>query len=547
MASYKDIVAIAACILFPFAIYLPFGFSSSGHWENWIVHSYFEGGPPGFFGSWIVSRFAGLVNRVLAYLITSESFTGYNFVNCLMHSGMTVLFYGTVRLLRVSPLYAFLMSLLFVVFPVNPMLLSLRSMLLNFSKLSLLAAIYLALEVNRAPRRLTLAGVWLALMFSINSYESGMALIFVLPLVWWLSNRQFCWRNLNLTATWYLVPALKVAYVVLLTATNREFYQSGLLNAGTNAQEASANFVFLFVDVMRWVYRYTFLEGWQEAVRSLELNEWWVPTSIIIVVVVGVAWYLARKSSEAHVPTLRQISFFLIVGVLLIIPAVGVLMWISLYNNDPWRMLLYVPIGATIAVFSAILLLTSIIRDHRNRHVVVASACLLLLVPAISRLFLQLDYFVDSADKKARVLYQVLDIAPDLEIGTEIALVTHVDNQTLQANRVFELLHSDMLLSAFHVLYQDRAPQSAYFCTSINRCGDVSGGDTIFSSTAPEEQLQRTLVFKLNEDLSIELVEDPATFLGLDINIPYDATQLYDPNAPLPSRATTMLGAALRG
>ena len=58
--------------------------------------------------------------------------------------------------------------------------------------------------------------------------------------------------------------------------------------------------------------------------------------------------------------------------------------------------------------------------------------------------------------------------------------------------------------------------------------------------------LKRTLVFRLNDDLSVDLIEDPAAFLGLDIDIPYDASQLYDADAPLPPRATTMLGAALR-
>ena len=48
------------------------------------------------------------------------------------------------------------------------------------------------------------------------------------------------------------------------------------------------------------------------------------------------------------------------------------------------------------------------------------------------------------------------------------------------------------------------------------------------------------------EDLSVELIQDPATYLGLDFDAPYDASLLYNADAPLPSRASTMLGAALR-
>ena len=51
----------------------------------------------------------------------------------------------------------------------------------------------------------------------------------------------------------------------------------------------------------------------------------------------------------------------------------------------------------------------------------------------------------------------------------------------------------------------------------------------------------------LNEDLSVELVEDPAEFLGLELSAPYHASALYDADAPLPPRAATMLAAALGG
>ena len=81
------------------------------------------------------------------------------------------------------------------------------------------------------PRRLALLGVWLALMYSVNTNETGFAVILFVPLLWWLRNGSWDWRKVNLTAIWYLVPAFKVAYFVLLLLTNRAFYQSGLLEA----------------------------------------------------------------------------------------------------------------------------------------------------------------------------------------------------------------------------------------------------------------------------------------------------------------------------
>ena len=486
----------------------------------------------------------GLVHRVLAYLISSESFVGYNLVNCLMQSATVALFYGILRQLRVPPLYSFLMSMLFIVYPVNPMQVSLRSLLLNFSKLAFLAALYLALEYGRKPSRLTLIGLWLALTFSVNSYESGLVLVMVAPLLWRLNRREISWRNFNLTAIWYLVPAFKVAYVILLTATDRDFYSSGLSGVASNSQAAASSILSSALDVVSWAYRYTFIDGWLEALVTITRDMWWLPTLIVLTAIAGTAGYIAREHTAGRMPTRRQLGLFIVLGLFLLVPAIGLLMWFPLYRFDPWRMLLYAPVGAVIAAFSALLLLTDGIRKRKHRDIIIIGACLLLLAPAISGMFSQLDYFVESANRKSRILHQILEIAPAPTPGIEIALITEMDSPTMRQIGINELLHGDMFYSALRVLYQDNSPSSAYFCRQINDCSLTISGETIFSSTEPAELIQRTLVFWLRDDLSVELIEDPATFLDLDINVAYDASLLYDADAPLPPRAETMLGPA---
>ena len=48
---------------------------------------------------------------------------------------------------------------------------------MTFTKLSLLTAVFLALDYRMNPSRLKLLGIWLALLFSISSYEAGYAMI----------------------------------------------------------------------------------------------------------------------------------------------------------------------------------------------------------------------------------------------------------------------------------------------------------------------------------------------------------------------------------
>ena len=63
--SRQDIAAIVAFFLFVFLLYLPFGFDSVGHWEEWVFRAYLEG-RPSFNGLEMVSRFWILVPNVFA-------------------------------------------------------------------------------------------------------------------------------------------------------------------------------------------------------------------------------------------------------------------------------------------------------------------------------------------------------------------------------------------------------------------------------------------------------------------------------------------------
>ena len=212
-----------------FVLYLPFGFDSSGHWEEWIIYGYTEGGTLSYYVTEAVSRPWVMVPHTLAYLISSETFIGYHLVNFLLYAGAMTILYVVLRQLGVPPLYALLTATLFIFYPVNDALMTLRRLPNNFSVLTLLLSIALFLDYCKHPKRLTLLGTWLSLLYCVNSNETGFVVILVVPLLLWRRDRRLTWRKVNLSAAWYLVPVFKVAYVILLLATGRDFYQSGLL------------------------------------------------------------------------------------------------------------------------------------------------------------------------------------------------------------------------------------------------------------------------------------------------------------------------------
>ena len=325
---------------------------------------------------------------------------------------MTLL-YAILRRLEFDSFLAFLCTIVFFVYPVNTNLMSLRSYPHTFTLLALLAGAYLAMDYRSNPMRLKTLGVWLALLFA-SSYEIGFAVILVVPLLWWRRPR-WSWRNFNLTAIWYLFPAAKVAYLLLLISADQLFYASRTLSAGLVSERSLLDSFSHYLNIVGNVYRQTFATGWREALNAVSQNVWIAPTVAALAITGFVAIYLARDPKAGALPSRRQAVIGLICGFLFVLPSIGVLMWFERYNQDLWRMYVYVPIGASVAVISLLALVSSLLRDPRIRKLVIGATCLLLMFPATSRLLVQHANIVDSANAKADVLRQMIAQAPAID------------------------------------------------------------------------------------------------------------------------------------
>ena len=65
--AWADFIVIVAFMIFVLLLYLPFGFNSIGHWEEWVsFRAYLETKPSVENGSELVSRFWIYVPYVLA-------------------------------------------------------------------------------------------------------------------------------------------------------------------------------------------------------------------------------------------------------------------------------------------------------------------------------------------------------------------------------------------------------------------------------------------------------------------------------------------------
>ena len=541
--SWEDFAAIGAFFVFVLVLYLPFGFDSIGHWEEWVFRHYPEDSQRQA-SSELVSRFWILVPNVLANVLSPGSFSGYHFVNLFMFWSKLALFYGILRRLRVKSIFAFLCTMVFMAYPVTSGLMSLRFFLMHFRIVSLLSAVYFALAYFRDPSRVRLGGIWLAILLNVGSYESAYAIIAIIPLLWWLRGSRRNWRKINMTVIWYLAPAAKLAYLLLLTSSNREFYGSGLVQNTLNSEGFGLQSLSYYAEVLERVYRQTLWYGWREAVTVTIESTWIVPTIGVLALAGVTAVYLARNGSESAFPSWRKIGISILSGLLFILPSVGVLMWIPKYSLDLRRLYIYVPIGAAIAVFSLALLVASLVNSTRLRKIVLVSSCLLAMLPGLSRLFAQHAFYVSSANNKAWILLQAVEQAPSIDSRATLVLVTEMNGVELRAKKVSEL-RTGMLNSAIAVLYENKGPNLAFICIIDKRCFKDELGLPAFHLHDGTD-FSNLIIFYLHDDLSVELLRELPPELGGSNNDTYDPERLIDTSAPIPPRALTMLASARR-
>ena len=89
-------------------------------------------------------------------------------------------------------------------------------------------------------------------------------------------------------------------------------------------------------------------------------------------------------------------------------------------------------------------------------------------------------------------------------------------------------------------------PHYAVLCWSERYCNSNDWLLTDFDIADVINDISNLVIFRLHEDLSVELLRELPPELGLDDRGTYDPDRLIDASVPLPPRAVTMLGAAKR-
>lgn len=254
-----------------------------------------------------------------------------------------------------------------------------------------------------------------------------------------------------------------------------------------------------------------------------------------------------READPPTQPQTRTLARALIAGLLFILPSIAVLTLLSIYTGDLWRMYVFVPFGAAIALMSLIVLVTAPVKRIRLRQTVVLCLSLLLILAGTPRLNEQQQHYRQNTDALARALRQIVEQAPGVAKQAHLMLYTSLSSDELHRQGVWQL-QWNMLDSAIFMLYEGRGPKVAFLCISGEGCSrddihlQVGGRDFL----GDQESYSDVVMFQLHDDMSLELLRAlPPELRDREVNH-YDPERLIDATAPLPPRARSLLASAWR-
>ncbi len=341
------------------------------------------------------------------------------------------------------------------------------------------------------------------------------------------------------------MPFAKIIYLLMLIGTGR-YYGSHLLYGAVAEERTMLENVSHYLGVVGNVYRQTFVYGWQEAFNSLGQNPWIIPTlgSILLVgavTVVSDALFRRRVCSRHD----GKCKLWLLGGLLFILPSIGVVMWLEKFQRDLWRMYIYVPIGAAAVVISFLLLIVV-----RSKDSVFAkpsspvSACCLYCLQFLA-FMCNIAFREQRKCQGIRYSLQIVEKAPSFDSKARLMLVTDMAFNDLDAAGIREL-HLPICLTAQSLCFiKIVRPKVAFLCVLGERCStdDIDVREKYLKNGTDYSDF---VMFRLYDDLSVELLRELPPELNDGQNHTYDPEPLIDTSAPIPPRALTMLASARR-
>jgi hypothetical protein len=217
-------VTYVGMFLLTLVLWLPFSFKTTGLIEEWSIVRFLESGSQLFFitphSAIDQSRLRPLLTFVhsAAYALDPDSFLYFNvFLLLFMFGKMVAACWLVLQFLPRQRVLAFVAGVLFVVYPADTAMFTLRALQIHAAACSYLFAAYLLIRFARRPARAGwtyLAGAAGLLLFSLMTYQLALPLAILTPLTALAFVRPSDRRLWMAIAVWYGAITIPLLYAV---------------------------------------------------------------------------------------------------------------------------------------------------------------------------------------------------------------------------------------------------------------------------------------------------------------------------------------------
>ncbi len=231
----------------------------------------------------------------LASSISRDSFLGARIVFAAFFFGKALVLYHLLRKMRVAaPSLAFLIALLFILYPADQGNFTMRALGRQSGVFFYFLSVLLMALACQKPNPLFIVGMLAAEAASAMTAEQGFLLMLATPLALLLCDDCSKSKKGWIALLWYVILALCIINFVQAGRS----YQTGLIERGMRSD------IFQYLKEIIWsnllAYRRIFVDGWLKAIGSLkDIQSLYLPYAAAITLVAGGAtWWIARATHE---------------------------------------------------------------------------------------------------------------------------------------------------------------------------------------------------------------------------------------------------------
>jgi hypothetical protein len=527
-----QLIALASFLLIIAALWLPFGFERTGLQEPWGTHGYFASGRlPELTLKGQLRPFTDYL-IFLAYLISPKSHFGFHVLLILIFFIKAVVAYLLMR--RLVPwdyALAYLVAILFCIYPASGELFAFRALPAQITNLFFVISVYLLVCYWDKQKFFLLFCIWGVQLVSFGLYESTLPLTIVAPLLLVIIQGGISKKVIIHSTLWLIIPLCWICFVftMLFLFPSSSYESRALVNFSTYPLykiKSVAYGIFL-------LYWRNLFSIWVNAIGRIFHDASFFLFSILVAFFCGwITWLHTWQEKFALKKTHKFYFLIFLIGLLAMF--IGFLPFaITQYRLEASRTYLSASFGATLCIAALVRLASW--RYKRQSLVIVFCAIFLVAISLISNMQ-QHESYNEKSIKQKKILAGILNTAPKI-VGEDLTLMF--------IGFPKEDFNNHYLKSALTFLYGKYPPSisEVEFCEEMRKCNFTEKGLLLERESKGEKYSK---IIKFSKLIMLEYRKGDFVIVEHFESI-YNSGESYKPfkhidvSAPLPAKAYSVL------